>query len=125
MVAARIVELLNHSSFERAFEQRIAQPLGMTRTRFDGTSRPHTRNPAPAASARSTVDDYTRFLAMLANDGTVAGGQILHPDFVAEIERDQVTGIDTTEDGAVRITGIPTAWASGATSSAPTTRSRS
>jgi CubicO group peptidase (beta-lactamase class C family) len=108
VVAASIVERLSGRSFERTFETRIAQPLGMTHTRFDGTSRPHTRNPAPAASAVSTVDDYARFLAMLAAGGTVDGHQVLTPAAVAEIERDQVAGIDTTGDSAVQITGIPT-----------------
>jgi CubicO group peptidase (beta-lactamase class C family) len=108
VLAARIVEVLNDSSFERAFEAHIADPLGMTHTRFDGTSRPHTRNPAPAASAQSTVDDYARFLTMLAHDGATGRRQILRPESVSEIERDQVAGIDTTDDGAVQITGIPT-----------------
>jgi CubicO group peptidase (beta-lactamase class C family) len=108
VLAARIIEVLNDTSFERAFEARIADPLGMTHTRFDGTSRPHTRNPAPAASAQSTVDDYARFLTMLAHDGATGRRQILRPESVSEIERDQVAGIDTTDDGAVQITGIPT-----------------
>ena len=63
VIAGRIIERLNRSSFEEAFSSRVAQPLGMTHTRFDGVASPHNRNPAPAASARSTVDDYARFLA--------------------------------------------------------------
>jgi CubicO group peptidase (beta-lactamase class C family) len=107
-VAGRLVERLAGTSFEQAFEDRIAGPLGMTHTRFDGTRRPHNRNPAPAASATSTVDDYTRFLRMLAAGGTVDGKQLLTPSSVAEIEKDQVRGLDTRDDGAVQITGIPT-----------------
>ena len=108
VIAGRLIERLSGISFEEAFESRIARPLGMTRTRFDGTSRPHNRNPAPAASARSSVADYARFLAMLAHDGTVDGHTVLQPSSVAEIERDQVAGLDTSGDGAVQITGIPT-----------------
>jgi CubicO group peptidase (beta-lactamase class C family) len=107
-VAGRLVERLSGTSFEEAFETRIARPLGMRHTRFDGTSKRHNRNPSPAASARSSVDDYTRFLRMLAADGTFAGDEILRPGSVAEIERDQVAGLDTHDDGAVQITGIPT-----------------
>jgi CubicO group peptidase (beta-lactamase class C family) len=107
-VAGRIVERLAGTSFEQAFEDRIARPLGMAHTRFDGTRRPHSRNPAPAASATSTVDDYTRFLRMLAAGGTVGGKRVLSPSSVAEIEKDQVRGLDTRDDGAVQITGIPT-----------------
>jgi serine-type D-Ala-D-Ala carboxypeptidase/endopeptidase len=108
VVAGRIIEKLSGTSFERAFEARIAHPLGMTQTRFDGSTRPRNRNPAPAASARSTADDYARFLRMLAHDGTVDGRRVLRGSSVAEIERDQVAGLDTTGDGAVQITGIPT-----------------
>jgi len=108
VVAGRIVEKLSGTSFERAFEARVARPLGMTHTRFDGTSRPHNRNPAPAASARSTVDDYTKFLRMLSRRGTTGERRVLRASSVAEIERDQVAGLDTTGDGAVRITGVPT-----------------
>jgi CubicO group peptidase (beta-lactamase class C family) len=107
-IAGRLIERLSGTSFEAAFEDRLARPLGMLHTRFDGVTRPHNRNPAPAASARSTVADYARFLAMLAHDGTVDGRTVLQPESVAEIERDQVAGLDTTDDGAVQITGIPT-----------------
>jgi CubicO group peptidase (beta-lactamase class C family) len=107
-IAGRVIEKLNGTSFEEAFETRLARPLGMTHTRFDGATRPHNRNPAPAASAVSSVDDYAKFLAMLAHDGTVDGRRILRASSVAEIERDQVAGLDTTGDGAVQITGIPT-----------------
>jgi CubicO group peptidase (beta-lactamase class C family) len=107
-VAGRIIERLSGTSFERAFESRVARPLGMLHTRFDGTSNPHSRNPSPAASATSTVDDYARFLRMLAASGTVDGHRILQASSVAEIERDQVRGLDTRDDGAVQITGIPT-----------------
>jgi CubicO group peptidase (beta-lactamase class C family) len=107
-IAGRLVERLAGTSFEQAFEHRIATPLGMTHTRFDGTRRPYSRNPSPAASATSTVDDYARFLRMLAAGGTVDGKQLLSTASVAEIEKDQVRGLDTRGDGAVQITGIPT-----------------
>jgi CubicO group peptidase (beta-lactamase class C family) len=108
VIAGRLVERLSRTSFEQAFEDRIAGPLHMTHTRFDGTRRPHNRNPAPAASATSTVDDYAKFLRMLASGGTVDGKTILTTGSVAEIERDQVSGLDTRDDAAVQITDIPT-----------------
>jgi CubicO group peptidase (beta-lactamase class C family) len=108
VVAGRLIERLSGTSFEDAFAARIARPLGMSHTRFDGIARPHTRNPAPAASARSSVRDYARFLRMLAHDGTVDGRVVLQPGSVAEIERNQVAGLDTSDDAAVQITGIPT-----------------
>jgi CubicO group peptidase (beta-lactamase class C family) len=107
-IAGRIVELLTGQRFERAFEARIADPLHMTRTRFDGMDTPHTHNPAPAASAVSTVDDYGRFLDLLVHRGMLGDARVLTAGSVAEIERDQVPGIDTHRDAAVQITSIPT-----------------
>jgi CubicO group peptidase (beta-lactamase class C family) len=104
-VAARLVEVLTGQSFEDAFEARVAQPLGMADTRFDASG-PH---PMPAGSATSTVDDYARFVAMMAAHGIAADGtRVLGEESVDEIERDQVRGIDTHDDGAVQTTGIPT-----------------
>ncbi len=110
VIAGAIVEQLSGRSFERTFETRIAEPLGMAHTTFDrdGSSKQRTRNPAPAASAQSSTADYAKFVAMLAAGGTANGERILAESSVAEIERDQVAGIDTSDDGAVQITGIPT-----------------
>jgi CubicO group peptidase (beta-lactamase class C family) len=111
VIAGAIVEKLSDTSFERAFEARIAKPLGMAHTTFDriGSSNRRTRNPMPAASAQASTDDYAKFVAMLAAGGSTPDGEhVLNRDSVAEIERDQVAGIDTHDDGAVQITGIPT-----------------
>jgi CubicO group peptidase (beta-lactamase class C family) len=107
-VAARIIEVLTGQSFEDAFEARIARPLGMTHTRFDEYQGQRSRHPIPSASAESSVDEYAKFLSMLAARGTAPSGRILSEDSVAEIERDQVRGIDTHRDAAVQITKIPT-----------------
>ena len=107
-VAGRIIEVVTGQSFEDAFEARIARPLGMSHTRFDEYQGQRFRHPQPAGSAVSTVDEYARFLAMLVAGGTTASGRILEEDSVAELERDQVRGIDTHRDAAVQITKIPT-----------------
>jgi serine-type D-Ala-D-Ala carboxypeptidase/endopeptidase len=106
-VAGRIIEVVTGESFERAFEDRIANPVGMRRTRFDGTTRPRSQNPDPSVSAISSVDDYARFLNMLVHLGTSGPRQVLTPASVLEIERDQVRGFDTSHDAAVAITRIP------------------
>lgn len=102
-VAGRIIEVVTGESFEQAFQHRIAEPLGMDRTRFEGGS-----NPVPAASAESTLADYGRFVAMLAADGEFEGRRILSPTSARATEVDAVVGLDTTGDAAVRVTGIPT-----------------
>ncbi len=108
LVAGRIIEVLTGESFEQAFEDRIATPVGMSRTRFDGGAGTQSRNPDPSAGAISTVDDYARFLDMIIHGGVSGPRRILAPTSVLEIERDQVRGFDTSHDDAVAITRIPT-----------------
>jgi CubicO group peptidase (beta-lactamase class C family) len=105
-VAARLGEVVTGLDFQTLFVERIAGPLGMTSTTWTGGGT--TRNPSPAASARTTVRDTERFLQMMLAGGTVDGRQILLPSSVAEIERNQVAGYDTSHDFAVNITRIPT-----------------
>jgi CubicO group peptidase (beta-lactamase class C family) len=107
-IAGRIIEVVTGQSFEDAFEARIATPLGMAHTRFDEYEGQRFRHSQPAGSAVSTVVEYGRFLAMLAAGGSAGDARVLTEDSVAEIERDQVRGINTHRDGAVHITKIPT-----------------
>lgn len=107
-VAGRIIEVVTGESFERAFEDRIAKPVGMSVTRFDRAGRATNQNPDPSASAVSSVDDYARFLDMVLHLGTAGTRRVLTPGSVSEIERDQVRGFDTSQDAAVAITRIHT-----------------
>lgn len=107
-IAGRIIEVATGLTFEKAFERRIAQPVGMPHTRFDGNYYPTESNPVPAASAESTLGDYGRFVRMLSQDGVIDGRRILSATSVREMETDSVRGIDTHRDSAVRTTGIPT-----------------
>jgi len=105
-VAARLGEVVSGQDFQTLFTARIAEPLGLTATSWTGGGA--TRNPSPAASARTTVRDTERFLQMMLAGGEFDGRRILRPDSVAEIERNQVAGYDTSRDFAVNITRIPT-----------------
>lgn len=105
VIVGRIIEKVTGMSFEEAFDERIARTVGMNNTEFvhaKGTA------PDPAGSATSTVDDYSNFVSMLARRGLVGNRRVLSEASVNEIERDQVTGIDTRSDFAVQITHIPT-----------------
>jgi CubicO group peptidase (beta-lactamase class C family) len=104
VIVGRIVEKLTGLPYQQAFEARLGKVLGMTRTSFNGRG----QAPDPAGSARSTLGDYTKFLAMLAAHGTVGDRQVLSAAAVDEIERDQLHGLDTRSDGAGQITQIPT-----------------
>ena len=107
-VAGRIIEVVSGQPFEKAFESRIALPLGMKHTRFDGNYYPTESNPVPAASAESTMSDYGTFVEMIFNKGSLNGVQVLSEHSVLEMETDSVVGINTSADSAVRTTGIPT-----------------
>jgi CubicO group peptidase (beta-lactamase class C family) len=94
-------------SFESAFQQRIAGPVGMSSTTFVGNFYPTAANPVPAASAQSNLDDYGRFVKMLSQGGEIDGTRVLSESSVLEMERDQVSALNTSADSAVRTTGIP------------------
>jgi CubicO group peptidase (beta-lactamase class C family) len=107
-VAGRIIEVVSGQSFEKAFESRIAKPLGMKHTRFDGNYYPTESNPVPAASAESTLNDYGNFVEMIFNRGEINGTRVLSEHSVLEMETDSVKGLNTSSDTAVLTTGIPT-----------------
>jgi CubicO group peptidase (beta-lactamase class C family) len=104
VIVGRIVEKLTGLPYQQAFEHRLGTVLGMTRTSFNGRG----QAPDPAGSARSTLGDYTKFLAMLAAHGAVGDRRVLSAAAVDEIERDQLHGLDTRGDAAGQITQIPT-----------------
>ena len=105
VIVGRIIEKVTGMTFAEAFGERIARAVGMHNTEFVHGKSAH---PDPASSATSTLDDYANFVQMLARGGLVGSRRVLSESSVHEIERDQVTGIDTHTDGAVQITHIPT-----------------
>ncbi len=104
-VAAYLAEVVTGTDFQTLFRTRIAEPMGMTGTTWGYGE---TRNPTPASSMITTVHDTKAFLEMQLARGTYDGRRILSEEAVAEIERNQVAGYDTSGDFAVNITGIPT-----------------
>ncbi|MEO5914388.1 MAG: serine hydrolase domain-containing protein [Luteolibacter sp.] len=87
-VAGRMAELATGKDWETIFLEKIARPLGMTKTRFTPVDPGHT--PMLAGGAVSTLHDYSRFLTMIADGGTFEGKRILSEKAVAEMESDQV-----------------------------------
>jgi CubicO group peptidase (beta-lactamase class C family) len=84
VIAARIAEVVTKKKFDMLAQQKLFRPLGMRQTTFstvDGSV------VDPANGARSTAGDYTRFLRMLLNDGTLNGQKILSPESVAELKK--------------------------------------
>jgi D-alanyl-D-alanine-carboxypeptidase/D-alanyl-D-alanine-endopeptidase len=102
-VAGRLLEVLGRADFATVFERRIGTPLAMTSTTWPGAP----DNPSPAAGARTTLDDYSHFLAMILARGDFQGSRILSTRAVDELVRNQIAGFDTSHDSAVAVTGIP------------------
>lgn len=86
----RIAEIAGGKPWNELFIERIASPLGMTDTDFFAYGR--TDNPRPEGDARSSAEDYARFLQMIINQGEFGGGQLLSAESLAEMHRDQTAG---------------------------------
>lgn len=89
-VGARICEIISGMPWQQFFRSRIAGPLGMSSTTFDMMG--FNRNPRVACAARSTAQDYGRFLVMLLQKGIWCNRRILSESSVAELLHDQSLG---------------------------------
>ena len=89
-VGGRIAEIVSGNSWNELFVNKIARPLGMARTDFFAYG--PTANPRPAGDARSSADDYAKFLMMLLNDGSMGHTRVLSAQSVAELHKDQTGG---------------------------------
>jgi CubicO group peptidase (beta-lactamase class C family) len=109
-VLGRLVEVIEGKPLSEVFASRILGPLGMTDTAFvvpaDKARRivqpkmePYfdpTQKPAfeeGGAGLISTMDDYLRFTAMMANRGTFKGKRVLGPQTVAWMTADHLGSI--------------------------------
>lgn len=86
-VGARVCEVISGTRWQEFFHARIAEPLDMASTTFNLVG--FSRNPDVAGGARSTAEDYARFLTMLLQRGVWSGKRILSEEAVAQIEKDQ------------------------------------
>ena len=89
-VGGRIAEIVTGRPWNDLFVERIAAPLGMGSTDFFAYG--PTGNPRPAGDARSSADDYGRFLQMLLQRGTFNGKQIFSDASVVKMHKDQTGG---------------------------------
>lgn len=98
LVAGALAEILTGESFVDLFQERIAGPLGMTRTGFfqvgSGGQREDVDHPNPAGGAYSTLGDYGRFLEMIYHDGIAPDGRrIISSRSIAEMQKNQIDGV--------------------------------
>jgi CubicO group peptidase (beta-lactamase class C family)/acetyl esterase/lipase len=91
-IAAYIAEDVAGKPFAQLLDERLAQPLGMTRTYIGSGRQREVRaaisNPVAAAGGYSTAADYARFLEMLAGSGEFRGDRILSQSSIEEMFRD-------------------------------------
>jgi CubicO group peptidase (beta-lactamase class C family) len=81
-IAGRILEIVTKKKFDMLAQQKLFRPLGMRNTSF---SNPDGSPPDPSGGARSTADDYMKFLVMLLNNGKHNGVQILSEESIREM----------------------------------------
>jgi serine-type D-Ala-D-Ala carboxypeptidase/endopeptidase len=89
-VGGRVAEVVTGEGWENLFQSRIAQPLGMTATDYQGLGA--TLNPQIGGGARSKLHDYARFVQMLKDGGTLEGQRVLSRRSVDQMLRDQTNG---------------------------------
>jgi CubicO group peptidase (beta-lactamase class C family) len=85
-IAGRVLEVISKRKFDQLIRQKLFTPLGMRNTTFTTTDG---SPPNPSGGAKSTADDYMKFLVMLMNKGTYRGKQILSEESVNEMMKTQ------------------------------------
>ena len=100
-VAGRIAELAGGLTWEKLFQTRIAEPLGMRDTHFTPMDLAPGHNPLLGGGARSSVRDYVRFLTMVSQGGVFEGRRILSENAVREMLADQVRSAAVAPDNFV------------------------
>src|SRR6188474_591476 len=87
-IAAKVLEVISKRKFDVLIKQKLFTPIGMRQTTFtelDGGLY------NPSGGARSTAEDYMKFLVMLMNKGKYNGKQILSEESVEEMMKIQTS----------------------------------
>ncbi|HRF19821.1 MAG TPA: serine hydrolase domain-containing protein [Chitinophagaceae bacterium] len=85
-IAGRVAEVITRKKFDVLIRTKLFIPLGMTKTTFASLNGAPIN---PSGGARSTADDYMKFLVMLLNKGKYNGVQILSENAVNEMLQPQ------------------------------------
>ncbi|MFC4263696.1 serine hydrolase domain-containing protein [Ferruginibacter yonginensis] len=86
-IAAAVIEKMSGTDFKTLFYQRIAKPCDMVQTDYGETP-----VPLAAGGVNSTAIDYIHFLAMILNNGSYNGKQVLSKNAVALMQRNYSAG---------------------------------
>lgn len=100
-IAGALVEQITGQHWEEIFQERIAGPLGMTRSWWTHPLHPNidpgvVTNPNIQGGLVTTAADYGRFLTMLANSGIYGGSRILSERAVEQMETLQTADVELT-----------------------------
>jgi CubicO group peptidase (beta-lactamase class C family) len=111
LIAGAIIEQLSGEPWEQAVQRRLLQPLGMTQTGFDITDQaagaeqatphamdgdtryriaPHRMGLPPAGGLVSSIEDLSRWVRCLLDDGCLEGRSIVPAAVLREMMRPQV-----------------------------------
>ncbi|HQW44880.1 MAG: serine hydrolase domain-containing protein [Chitinophagaceae bacterium] len=85
-IAGRVLEVISKKKFDVLIKSKLFIPLGMTKTTFAELNGGPVN---PSGGAKSTADDYMKFLVMLLNNGKHNGVQILTENSVNEMRKVQ------------------------------------
>ena len=85
-IAGRVLEVISKKKFEVLIKSKLFIPLGMAKTTFAELNGGPVN---PSGGAKSTADDYMKFLVMLLNNGKHNGVQILTENSVNEMRKVQ------------------------------------
>jgi len=89
-IAAKVLEVVSKRKFDVLIKQKLFTPLGMRQTTFtelDGGLY------NPSGGARSTAEDYMKFMVMLMNKGKYNGKQVLSEASVDEMMKIQTANV--------------------------------
>ena len=89
-IAAKVLEIVSKRKFDALIKQKLFTPLQMRQTTFaelDGGLY------NPSGGARSTADDYMKFMVMLMNKGKYNGKQVLSEESVNEMLKIQTANV--------------------------------
>lgn len=81
-IAGRVLEVISKRKFDVLIRTKLLIPLGMRKTTFSNLEGGPVN---PSGGAKSTADDYMKFLVMLLNKGKANGLQILSEESVTEL----------------------------------------
>jgi CubicO group peptidase (beta-lactamase class C family) len=81
-IAGRIAEVVTRKKFDALIKLKLFSPLGMKNSTF---SSEYENAVNPSGGARSTPDDYMKFLVMIMNKGVYQGQRILSEESVNEM----------------------------------------